>query len=322
MWRNIDLLKEYSDKINSWNTLHERLQDHSQLKEMGADCFHRLLVTRILSKGIKQLFFESGSSIAILARFFRLFTEQHRDNHLCQDLTIETNNILAFLEFELFGHYQIDMYPVGPPEEKYGATFGALGSLPPPPPPMNAQEARSLAYPKNEMAPIRNHFKEKYKEHGIIFMAASGIELSAKNGFEGPHVSSYPNMLFKRILCEIECPIVMFVDQSKIQSGGFSTGTCFPVFDANLSWQKFCSKNPFAIVFGGDSRNKLDDTLKKLKGLGLKNRKIDRDPNTFGVVVSNRKFEDRFPYPDKLTPVIRQQPKKKKVTAKKRQKKR
>jgi hypothetical protein len=292
---NLNLLDDYCKHIKSWTALDSRLQKHSRLKQIGADCFCRLLFTRILSAGVNRVFFESGSSIAIFAHYFRKYVQKHRTNAMFKQLTIETNNILACLEFEFFGCCPVDMYPAGPAEEKYGATFGTLDSIPPPPPP--TEPGMPVPFPKKEMDPIRKHFKGKYSRHGIIFMSASGIELNHEDdGFQGPHVSSYPNMLFKRILFEVGCPIVMFMDQSKIQKGGFSKGTCFPVCDAELSWGAVCTRHPFALVFGGNAKDELDPTLKQLFDLGLMNAKIDSDDQEFGVVVSNAKFDDRFPF--------------------------
>src|SRR4051794_14835836 len=113
----------YCQRINSWKTLIGRTVKHQELKHVSADYFHRLILTRILSAGVTKFFFESGSSIAILARMFRKFINAHRQIELCAQLAIETNNILACLEFEFFGSIPMTLYPPGPPEDKYGATF-------------------------------------------------------------------------------------------------------------------------------------------------------------------------------------------------------
>lgn len=284
----------YCQRINSWRTLIGRTLENPELKIISAEYFHRLVLTRILSVGVKNLFFESGSSIAILACMFRRFVESHRDIELFPEkLSIETNNILACLEFELFSSLPVTLYPPGPPEDKYGATFGSLQEMLPLPPP--ARTSPKIPFPEKRMAPIKKHFKERFSTDGVIFMSASGLELSNEDGFQGPHVGSYPNMVFKRILLESGCPTVMFLDQAKIKEGEFIEGTCYPVCDKALPWVQICKNIPFALVVGANDRGEWEKVAEDLKKSGLTSYKEDRKGEEFGIVLANDKFDKRFP---------------------------
>ena len=295
---NEGLASFYCQRINSWKTLVGRTSENQELKQISADYFHRLILTRILSAGVTNLFFESGSSIAILARMFRKFIKAHRGIELFPKLSVETNNILACLEFELFGSIPVTLYPPGPPEDKYGATFGSLQEMLPLPPPTKTSPA--TIFPAKAMEPMRKHFKERFSKNGVVFMSASGLELNPDGGFQGPHVGSYPNMLFKRILLEAGCPTVMFLDQTKIEHDAFREGTCYPVCDEVLPWARVCTAIPFALVIGANHFDMLKSSLDQLANMGLTFHKIDRNTidgkgNAFGVVLSNSKFEERFP---------------------------
>jgi len=284
----------YCQRINSWRTLIDRTREHEELKLISAEYFHRLILTRILTAGVKNLFFESGSSIAILAWMFRKFIESHREiESFPERLSIETNNILACLEFELFSSLPVTLYPPGPPEDKYGATFGTLQEMLPLPPP--TKTGPKIFFPEDRMAPIRKHFRDRFSTEGVIFMSASGLELSPDSGSLGLHVGSYPNMLFKRILLESGCPTVMFLDQSKIEKNAFIEGTCYPVCDKTFPWSKVCTDLPFALAIGANNRLLLAPVLKQLTEMGLTSHKIDRKGEEFGMVLANEKFDKRFP---------------------------
>jgi hypothetical protein len=51
--------------------------------------------------------------------------------------------------------------------------------LPLPPP---TKTSRARRFPKKVMNPIRKHFKEGFLKNGVIFMTASGLELSLDGG--------------------------------------------------------------------------------------------------------------------------------------------
>jgi hypothetical protein len=285
-----NLATVYCQRIRSWETLIARTSENPALKYKAADYFNCLMLTRVFAAGVTRFFFESGSSIAIQAQTFRKFVEACRG---LPPLAIETNNILACLEFELFGRFPVTLYPPGPPEDKYGATFGPLGELPPLPPPTPTIRHRGV--PEELMAPMRERFARTFGENGIIFMSASGLEMSAASGFQGPHVGSYPNMLFKRVLLETGCPTVMFMDQSKIRDGAFIEGTCHPVCDDKLTWTGVCQSRPFALAIGADDRDALQPLLVELGKMGLTSQRVERKGSDFGVVVANQMFDERFP---------------------------
>ena len=71
-----------------------------------------------------------------------------------------------------------------------------------------------------------------------LFLAtASGVELDPKSPFQGPHVGSYHNRLFKRaILSNSQYhPVILFLDEDKVPSA-FIPGKCYSVCDPDFSW--------------------------------------------------------------------------------------
>lgn len=69
------------------------------------------------------------------------------------DFRIFTNNILTYLELVLTKNVDISLKPYGPPEKRYGATFGDLTKLPahtaPGPILLNANTKKNIKQLKN-----------------------------------------------------------------------------------------------------------------------------------------------------------------------------
>ena len=127
----------------------------------------------------RNLFFESGSSIAYLAVEVNEKLQEVHETLDLRTISVETNNIFACLEFALKSPIQVSLYPSGPPEQKYGATFGPLKGMLEYELPENLDwEVHLDRSVETRLEPVKQHFADRYKENGVIFMTASGVEFS------------------------------------------------------------------------------------------------------------------------------------------------
>jgi len=284
-------VRKFAQLAQQWQVLNARCEQNADLKRSVAAFILDLYFTRLVGAGVTRWFLESGSSIAYLAE--SLTANWPR---LCSKIEeIETNNILTYLELiSAESVRRFSLYPSGRPEDKYGATFGSLRSLTPPVKPA------SMGHPiereaRFETDRIRNHFSEQYAQNGIIFAATSGIELDPQSPFQGPHVGSYYNMLFKR--AELEAgrekegiPVVILADESKVRCK-FEPDKCFPICDRELSWKTVCEEVPLAIACAFRSEKMKDGILSRLQDAGFTHKEVEREGQVpWCTIVSNDRF--------------------------------
>jgi hypothetical protein len=277
-------VRRFNNKISRWPVLDNRCEKNARLKETTAeffwDCFWNLLNLA----GVTRLFFESGSSISFLSESFaRRLEEQWKPGMM--RFNVETNNILSCLELVLLEPVTVTLYPAGPAETKYGATFGDLRSVQTP-----AELGPIPPAVRQLVDEVRRHFVDNYAE-GLIFHATSGIELSPNAEYQGPHVGSYPNMLFKRAILESGCPVVLFVDESKLPYP-FISGRCFPICDGQFTWAEACQNKPLALACAFKNVASSSEVLPKLDRLGFRIFKKGRPGEVpWPLIVCNERFE-------------------------------
>ena len=273
-----------------WQVLNARCEQNSPLKRSVAAFVLDLYFARLVGAGVTRWFLESGSSTAYLAE--SLSTNWPRLASKLQE--IETNNILAYLELVSSDSVRrFSLYPPGRPEGKYGATFESLRSLTPPVKPA------SMGHPiereaRFETDKIKRHFAENYGRNGIIFGATSGIDLDPKSAFQGPHVGSYFNMLFKRAILEAGreggVPVMILADESKMPYK-FEPDKCFPICDSELPWKSVCEEVPLAIVCAFQSEKNKTGVISQLKEFGLTHEESEREGQTpWCTILSNDRF--------------------------------
>jgi len=284
---NNHFIVKIANRLNDFKKLSDRCSKESPyLKQAIARRFIDEYLAKLIQKGINKFFFESGSSLAFVSEAFIDCLNENRQQGkrwatLPSDFKIHTNNILTYMDFALSERVNIELYPYGPPEPTYGATFGPLIELEPPSHPKNPGEMYekfelNLKKEADEKASkITEWFENTYENNGIILMAASGVDLN-KNGFYGPHVSSFYNMLFKRAILKAKRPTIMFLDQNKLPMN-YNPDKCYPVCDKELTWKNICTTNPFGIAVAMDQSEK-EEIKDILIELGLKPKEgIDND---------------------------------------------
>ena len=278
-------------RLSSWPVLKRRLHHNEDLKGAAADFFLDRYMERLVSSGVSKLFFESGSSIAYLGERFLLRLNKEWVQRETQVLDLETNNILCLMEFIEAKGVRLHLYPDGPPETEYGATFGSIEKVRP-------ERGRLGVKAREVVDEVKQHLAD-YQQYGIVFGAASGIDLKSKN--PGPHVGSFQNMLLKRALLESGSPVVLFVDEEKLPYD-FIPDRCFSVCDDEFTWEHVCKKIPLALAcaFQSEARAKKTKVLAKLRRIGFKHQQTSRSTDIpWSVIVSNDAFWTRWELPDK-----------------------
>jgi hypothetical protein len=293
-----EFVQSVVNKLSEFDLLsHRCVEDRPRLKEaMGKyfwDNYGFDFVTRF---GTRNLYFESGSTIAHVSAEFRdsdIF-KNHR-----HEWRIRTNNILTYLQFILFEDIPIDLVPHGPPENKYGATYGSLLNLDKPRwPDANlplADVQPNASRPVKELAQTLM-LKD---EPALILATASGLELDPKSEFQGPHAGTFVNKLLKRVLFETGHPIVLFLDEEKIspffENGRFKVGKCHHVCDSGFPWQEICHSHPMAICVSSSSREKLEQIVEQLRAAGLTKsghtKDVPEGAGTWVTIVRNEAFD-------------------------------
>ncbi|MEW6609511.1 MAG: DUF4062 domain-containing protein [bacterium] len=256
------------EKLKTFDLLTKRSTTmNPDLKRGMASYFWDRCFAEIIDLGIKDLFFESGSTIAYLSSEFSERLTTPAGQEVISELRIKTNNILTYLELVLTRNIQIELRPYGSPEKRFGATFGDLTRLPeyrtPPEPDPLGKKAKEAVQKMSE------HIKEGSKKL-LLFATASGLNIDKDSQFPlGPHVGSYYNKLFKRALFTTGCPIVLFIDATKIEEIPFNPQHCFSVCDSEISWESVCNKIPLALCIGAKDESQRERIITQVKQYGF-----------------------------------------------------
>ena len=262
--------------LGMFGSLDRRLAREPELKQRACEFFWKQYGATIYGKNI-NLFFESGSTIAFLADAVGAkIAGRHK---------VSSNNILAHLSLWLVYRGICEMFPstTPDPEDQFGATFGehidglyaerSLSGKPPEPDyrgkPLDNQEKQTINKTLEEAA-APNHWEGAT----LLLGAISGIQMSESpkiiwgKGTEptdelkrnvamcrGFHVGSYKNKLFKRFMYETKLPLMIFLDESKIDCE-IEVGRCHFIFDREeFTWETFIRSYPLAFCVGCHSTN-------------------------------------------------------------------
>lgn len=280
--------RRFAARINQWTALDWRFNTNAVLKRAAAEFFFDRYLDS-MRKGVRRLFFESGSACAYASQVWcervpePMFKEWN-------NLECETNNIISHLELSLSRVPRVRMFPDGPPERKYGATFGSLVNAKLPPG-FSYHPLTDEAY--EVMMVYRNHFREQYTGFGLLLAATSGIDLSHNDEFAGPHCSSYRNMLFKRSLLESGAPIALFLDEDKLPRPAIPQ-QCIPVCDSDFSWYSVCRNIPLALVCSFRSEERARKVIPELQYAGLDHLECGRQGEVpWTLIASNALFQEK-----------------------------
>lgn len=268
-----EFIRTIVERLSTYDVLSRRCEENADLKKTMAQYFWDQYFAKITNKGTRKLFFESGSTIAHLSSEFaaRLSTPAGQQ-HLGQ-WHITTNNVLTYLHFALFLSIRVKIVPYGPPEDRYGATFGEIRLLPEAPPPT---ENEALIPQELEVVETIAALMREKLELELVLATTSGLELSPDSAFRGPHIGSYYNKLFKRAMLAARLPTVMFLDESKFMLP-FKLGHCHAVCDPEMPFDELCRSFPFALCIGCGSKNRREEILETIRPLGFEHVDPERE---------------------------------------------
>lgn len=288
--------KRFVHRLNSFTTISDRTNRYPAEKTVMADFFWDNFLPRMYLAKIRKVFFESGSTIAYVSQEFvaRLYRPWVRT--LATELSIQTNNVLTYLDFVLINSdadpIDVSLFPPAPAEEYYGATFGPFTSLVDMFPP---EEPRPLEPGAKVMVKaMMMKLEREYSENGIILMTASGLETDSTSKFLGPHVGSYYNALMKRTLLGCGVPVVLFLEDSKLPRP-FKVGECFGVCDNNAAWKRMCKTASLAIMTCTTTDSGKEEKMKLLMELGFQHFLSGRKQGeVVPLLAANSHFASRF----------------------------
>ena len=293
---------DLAERLNKFTKLSKKTNREQELKKGISDYFWHLYLPNIKRKNIERIYFDSGSSIAFLSRSFIEFINSKKwTRHLSQEIQIATNNILTFLDFILMDPssepISIHLIPEAPIEPNYGASFGRLTNAPDllPPTKIRTMDKHVKSYYDEVTEQFLNFFGE---HNSLILLAASGIDLSENSEFPGPHVGSYYNKLIKRSLISTKKPIVLFIDESKLDKQ-FIKRKCYSICDPDFLWSDIIASQAFAIAVATHSMDRCKFAINELGKIGLENYEpvepiIEGQSEIYPTIIMNDLFKDIF----------------------------
>ena len=258
---------------------------------MGSALFYQLTDTtryfwerhfsKLHEKQISHIFFESGSSIAYVSPSFIENVKSQSywfyDQRMYEQLHLRTNNLLTYLDFLLcespWRPIDVRLQPPGPVSSDYGGTYGILNFAVPESAP-GERDAIRLELPENTQRHVDTlvaGLKQDFGRTGLVLMPASGLDTrseSPESPYLGPHVGSYPNMLFKRCLLSLSCPRVLFLDPVKWKFD-FQFNNCHAVCDKSFPWETVKSSGPLAIALAAETREDQERLGEELRDYGF-----------------------------------------------------
>lgn len=315
-------LMRIMERVMGFKTTGSRVEKEGTAKHAAAELFWDSMKNQLARTKYKNLFLESGSSIAYVSEAIE------KDGRVAQGWDIATNNALALLQLLLFTDGEVRRSPsVSPdPTDPYGAIFTrkCLEAYEEPP-----VKPRSLYQAEKEAIEEIVQLLKIGGPRQIILATASGWDTShPTEAFHGPHVGSHANMLFKRAIFMTGQPVVMFLSRHKVdpkfpearfkcrtseEKIGPNAHYCYPVFGSELPMARALKEVPVALCIGYQSEKqyshadvrKIKNEIKRVLGPHLApdfNMDYSAKDFDFGdglhagaLIVANKKFCQLFP---------------------------
>lgn len=296
-------------RMREFSIVGERVTIDAVSKETQAQVFWETMVGPIRRHGYRNLFFESGSSLAYVSESFEDFVLKHDKE--AGSWRVWTNNVLALLQLLLYTDVDVRRFPPSAPdpEDKYGAIFPREWYLLKERPP---SQPRNLHTNETEAVEEMRAKLREFGEKTLFLATTSGWDLDHEsNDFRGPHVGSHSNMLFKRALFTTERPVVIFLSAEKL-GDPFEVRKCYPVFGPDEPLRKVLEKYPLALCVGSDqtmqspTRRKLVPDVRKkrndpshikkiLDGLNFDVIYEEKSGDTGAIIAGNLSFQKLLP---------------------------
>jgi hypothetical protein len=220
-----------------------------------------------------NLFLESGSTIAFLAKEMAPYLKGSivvRDK--APNISITTNNVLAYLLLWLKARIPCSQFPWSPPfEETYGALYAGIAGLTKKQPDYLQHSLDSFVETEIKKL-LEDSYAPRHDDQKITLLlgTSSGLQIQEPRDIRfgpeiidsrkeelrqqilscfGPHVGSYHNKIFKRFMYATKLPLVLFIDGEKVDCA-VEVGKCHYILDESLTWDSFITNHPVAFCIG------------------------------------------------------------------------
>jgi hypothetical protein len=275
-------------RMREFTIVSERIPIDKKTKEIQAQVFWETMMGPIRRYGYKNLFFESGSTLAYVSESFENFVL--KNDKEVGNWCVWTNNVFTLLQLLLYTDVNIRRFPqyAPDPEDKYGAIFPREWHSLIEPPPTNPRklyqnETRAVQLMKDKIC--------EFGEKTLILATTSGWDLVHEiEDFRGPHVGSHPNMLFKRALFTTELPVVIFLTAEKL-GDPFEQGKCFPIFGTDELLVEAIKKYPLALCVGYEQT--LESPTRR-KDLSREDRQARNNPHKIMEQLIDLNFNEMY----------------------------
>jgi hypothetical protein len=278
--RENPFLSRTIDRLAEFTTLTARVVKNKAAKETAAATFWDHMADRIIRRGFKGLFFESGSTLAYVSEAFEKQVLEKMNQR--GEWTVWTNNVETLLQLTCQTDETTERFPSAAPDpgDPYGAMFPREWRKIRKPPP----EIPRPLYPDEHTAVQQLRAKLPNGDPKTLYLATtSGLDLEHEEAyFRGPHVGSHANMLFKRALLTSKAPVVLFLDAEKLGSP-FQVGRCYPVFDSKRTWLEVRRRYPLAVCVGWEEGPHQNDAQRAMN-----------DPKRIAGVLTDLGFDNVF----------------------------
>lgn len=311
-----EFIGDLVSELRSFEKLYDRTQQAADAKRCAARFFVQQYMDRILHNRV-SLFFESGSTIAFLAKEMSgpLYKAVTITETGAPSIQISTNNVLAYLLLWLKARIPCTKFPWSPPvETTYGAAYGGLENIIDQDPdyklpPLNPSAKREIARLETSLFTITS-----MKRPTLLLGAASGLQLTSghKLNFQhenlsesrkeelgaqvrqcfGLHVGSYRNKVFKRFMYDTNLPIVIFLTGNKINCP-IEVGKCHFILDSVNRWEDFYHQYPLAFCVASRHEEKLFH-IKLFQDLGFEVLEENNAAEISSLIARNQSFISNF----------------------------
>ena len=281
------ILDRFENRLNGMVYLNPRTAVNVSIKRALGVWFWDVLGMEILMSAA-HLFFESGSATGFVAESLI-----HGHSNLLsrpEMPTIATNNLIAYLDFLLFTSLEPQLWPGGGLDIGFGAFYGPIEQVfdrSPTAFPVTLSEAERAIVSK-----LSGQLSHDYGKSGCLLVSAGSIDPSDELQFKGPHTGSYKSMLFKRALMDSACPMVMFLDDTKIPVTA-RVGQCYSVCDEDFSWSTVMETVPLCLAVGCSTDEAANRVREAVVRLGLEPVTYYMTSQRITVVVG---CNELFPY--------------------------
>ncbi len=223
---------------------------------------------KIKRSRIKDVFFESGSTLAFITKQFEMNVLRRTDDYKWR---ITTNNVVILQELLLHTDIEVAPLPPGRPTNQFGGMYTRELLKNPEPAPVTPRHL--YAHENEAIDNLIERFKKDSKIR-LFLISASGWVLSCdKPEFLGINAETYPDMLFKRAVLKTGQPVVCFLTSDKLGSC-FRDHKHFPIFGPDFPQENILVQQPIAICMSYKSspeRHSLNRDTGSFTKQGLEN---------------------------------------------------